>query len=166
MLVQVEQLLQENKLCVLCTAGDGKPHCSLMTYMLSENQVLYMVVSIESKKYQNMMGNPHVSLLIDNRKGPSLGEQIISAVTLTGICQSVGPAELAKVKIKFTETYSELAEIINSPSSALFGVKLKSFLLLAGPVNSLGEIFSRLPSCFTKGGRYSILPIAIFGLDY
>ncbi|MEI7883834.1 MAG: pyridoxamine 5'-phosphate oxidase family protein [Clostridia bacterium] len=153
MLAQVERLLQENKLCVLCTAGENKPHCSLMTYMPGEDpRVLYMVASRESKKYQNMLGNPDVSLLIDNRKGLGLEEQKISAVSLSGIYQLVDSAELVEIGIKFTKMYPELAEIINNPSSALFAVKLQSFLFLAGPVDSYKGDFFSLPPLLSELG--------------
>ena len=89
-----------------------------------------------------MLENPYVSLLIDSRKGQSTEKQKISAVTLAGIYQLLEPAELAEISIKFTEIHPELAEIVNNPNSALFAVKLESFLLLAGPVDSYrGDFF-------------------------
>jgi len=46
----IEALLNENNLCVLCTEHEGNPYCSLMTFTLGkDNQTLYMVAIDDSK---------------------------------------------------------------------------------------------------------------------
>ena len=68
MLETMKAMVQERGTCVLATASEGKPHCSLMTYVANDNcQEIYMVTQKNTKKYKNLMDNPHVSLLIDNR---------------------------------------------------------------------------------------------------
>lgn len=137
MMEKIDKMLQDHSLCVLCTEGGGYPYCSLMTYMLSEDQMtLYMACSPESKKYKNLMGNPKVSVLIDNRQNflNSIEKEIIS-VTFEGIYAPVEQAMADALKTKFAARHPELDEIIRVPSGIVIGIKLISYLMLNGPIN-------------------------------
>jgi len=143
MLAKLETILRENSLCVLCTEADGKPYCSLMTYLLSDDlSLLYLVSTEKSRKYQNLLANPRVSLLVDTRqnRGTAAGENIVS-VTFEGLFQPLADAKTLRIKANLAKEHGELAEILNHPSCVVFAIQLKSFLLLDGPVDSCkGEL--------------------------
>ena len=138
MLDKVEKILRENTLCVLCTDGEGTPYCSLMTYMPSSDlKILYMISIQESKKYKNLLSNPDVSVLIDNRQRISYqNDKKIISITFEGLYQLIAQKEIESIKSRFANEHIELDEIIKSPGVAIFAIKLKSFLLLDGAVNS------------------------------
>lgn len=138
MLDKVKTILRENTLCVLCTEADGNPYCSLMTYLLNDDfSVLYLVSTRESRKYQNLLANPRVSVLVDTRQhqGSSAAANIVS-VTFEGLFQSLADFEIQSIKINLSREHGELAEILNNPDFVVFAIKLQSFLLLDGPVDS------------------------------
>jgi len=143
MLAKLETILRENSLCVLCTEADGKPYCSLMTYLLSDDlSLLYLVSTQESRKYQNLLANPRVSLLVDTRqnRGTAAGGNIVS-VTFEGLFQPLADAKTPPIKANLAKEHGELAEILNHPSCVVFAIQFKSFLLLDGPVDSCkGEL--------------------------
>jgi len=60
-------MISENKVCVMATAADGAPHCSLMSYATEMNAVKSTCTLKDTKKYRNLIVNPAVSLLIDTR---------------------------------------------------------------------------------------------------
>ena len=138
MLDKVEEILRENSLCVLCTDGEGIPHCSLMTYLPSDDlKILYMISIQESKKYMNLSSNPDVSVLIDTRQRINYQEdKKITSVTFEGVYEPIDQKEIEQIKASFAKEHIELDEILKSPSVVIFGIKLKSFLLLDGAVNS------------------------------
>ena len=138
MLDKVEKILRENTLCVLCTDGEGMPHCSLMTYMPSDDlKILYMISIQESKKYNNLSSNPDVSVLIDTRQRISYQEdKKIISVTFEGVYELIEEKEIEQIKDRFCNEHLELDEILKSPSVVIFAIKLKSFLLLDGAVDS------------------------------
>ena len=138
MLDKVEEILRENSLCVLCTDGESIPHCSLMTYMPSDDlKSLYMISIQESKKYKNLSSNPDVSVLIDTRQRISYQkDKKIISVTFEGHYEPIEQKEIEQIKASFVKEHIELDEIIKSPGVAIFGIKLKSFSLLDGPVDS------------------------------
>jgi nitroimidazol reductase NimA-like FMN-containing flavoprotein (pyridoxamine 5'-phosphate oxidase superfamily) len=139
MLDRVKELLTDNSLCVLCTASDDLPYCSLMTYMLSADlKTVYMVTVRESRKYKNLMANKSVSLLVDNRQRlvfPS--DETIASVTFKGVIKHLDPVESQVASIQLAERHAELKEILQSPDSVIFGIELKTFLLLNGPIDSV-----------------------------
>ncbi|WP_303866789.1 pyridoxamine 5'-phosphate oxidase family protein [Acetobacterium wieringae] len=134
MLAKLESLLGDNSLCVLCTETDGNPHCSLMTYLLSDDQTtLYQVSTRESRKFKNLLANPRVSVLVDSRQHQSQGANIVS-VTFSGLFKPLAESEVQPVKTTFAGKHPELMEILNRPDSVVFAIQLQSYLLLDGPV--------------------------------
>ncbi|TID30718.1 hypothetical protein CANINC_000634 [Pichia inconspicua] len=64
----VHSLLSKSKFLHLATCADNTPHVSLMNYTLInsgpyENQILFCTPK-NTKKYQNLVANPKVSILI------------------------------------------------------------------------------------------------------
>ncbi len=139
MLDSVKEMLKENTLCVLCTAGGGLPYCSLMTYVMSDDlKTVYMVTVQKSKKYRNLLENSSVSLLVDNRQRIDLtSDETVASVTFGGVHRQLDPLEIQGVRTQFALRHAELKEILNHPDAVILGVALKSFLLLSGPVDSV-----------------------------
>lgn len=136
---RVKTILQDNTLCVLCTAGGGLPHCSLMTYVLGDDlKTAYMVTVRESRKYRNLLENGNVSVLVDNRQRLSYpSDEGVASVTFEGIHRHLDPVEAERARANFADTHMELKEILKNPDCVIFGIELKTFLLLNGPVDSL-----------------------------
>ena len=69
MLEQMKALARDKNMCVLATIAKAKPYCSLMAYVADEScEEIYMVTHRKTQKYQNLIENPAVSLLIDTRE--------------------------------------------------------------------------------------------------
>ncbi len=139
MLDRVKEILQDHTLGVLCTASGGIPHCSLMTYVLGDDlKTVYMVTVRESRKFRNLLENSTVSLLVDNRQRLAFSsDEPVASVTFEGIHKQLDPAESEGARILLADRHVELKEILRSPDSVIFGIELKTFLFLNGPVDSL-----------------------------
>nr|WP_320024774.1 pyridoxamine 5'-phosphate oxidase family protein [uncultured Acetobacterium sp.] len=138
MLAKVATILRENTLGVLCTESNGNPHCSLMTYiMMDDLNVLYIVSTLESRKYKNLLVNPRVSVLVDTRqnRGTNTAGNIVS-ITFEGLFQPLADSETQMIQTHLALAHPELNDILNNPDCVIFGIHLKSFLLLDGPVDS------------------------------
>jgi len=61
----IKDLLINEKLCIMATCWEDKPYLSLMnfTYLESENKVV-LSTRRNSKKYDNIQKNKHISLLV------------------------------------------------------------------------------------------------------
>ena len=132
MLKEMEALAKEKNICVLATVGDGKPYCSLMAYVTDENcKEIYMITHKNTNKYENLIKNPSISLLIDTREISPSSEA--KALTVEGTYAAIESEEKRqKVRAKLQAVHPHLADLINHPEAEVLRVKIRSFLLLNG----------------------------------
>jgi nitroimidazol reductase NimA-like FMN-containing flavoprotein (pyridoxamine 5'-phosphate oxidase superfamily) len=143
MLETMKDMVKGHDLCVLATVSNGKPHCSLMSYLPDEEvREIYMVSRKETRKFLNLVQNPEVSLLIDTReeeRGQYRGD--IKALTATGEFQPIDdPVKLNHVRSGFQKQFPHLSVFLDDPQSEIFSIRLKSFQLLDGVKDVFIEI--------------------------
>jgi nitroimidazol reductase NimA-like FMN-containing flavoprotein (pyridoxamine 5'-phosphate oxidase superfamily) len=64
----IKNMIRNGRHCVLATAADGAPYCSLMSYAPDgECRRFFMATLRNTRKFSNIISNPRVSLLIDSR---------------------------------------------------------------------------------------------------
>jgi nitroimidazol reductase NimA-like FMN-containing flavoprotein (pyridoxamine 5'-phosphate oxidase superfamily) len=142
MLEQMKDIVKANDLCVLATVSEGKPHCSLMSYISDEEgQEVYLISHKETKKYSNLMENPTVSLLIDTREEEKGKRRVyIKALTVSGEFQTI--KDLGKkdiIRARFLKRHPHLANFLNDPGAEIFSIRIKSFQLLDGVKDAFFE---------------------------
>ncbi len=142
MLQEMKRLLRENRLCVLATASEGRPHCSLMAYATDDDcREIYMVTLRDTRKYRNLKENPWVSLLVDTRlsdaKTTTGGGK---ALTVAGFFREVAdPQEGARVISRFIQVNPHMEDFARKPDAVPVVVRVRSFLLLDGPIESYSQ---------------------------
>jgi nitroimidazol reductase NimA-like FMN-containing flavoprotein (pyridoxamine 5'-phosphate oxidase superfamily) len=142
MLEKMKDIVKANDLCVLATVSEGKPHCSLMSYISDEEgKEVYLISHKQTKKYGNLMENPTVSLLIDTREEEKSQRRIyIKALTVSGEFQPIkDPGEKDLIRSKFLKRHPHLADFLNDPGAELFSIKIRSFQLLDGVKDAFFE---------------------------
>ena len=142
MLEKMKDIVKGNDLCVLATVSEGKPHCSLMSYISDEKgQEIYLISHKQTKKYFNLMENPTVSLLIDTREEEKGQRRIyIKALTVSGEFQTIkdsGKKDI--IRSKFLKRHPHLTDFLNDPGAEIFSIKIKSFQLLDGVKDAFFE---------------------------
>ena len=132
MLEQIRKLAREKSICVLATIAGAKPYCSLMAYAADDAcKEIYMVTHRKTQKYQNLLKNPEVSLLIDTREEtPRTRAQ---ALTVEGRFQKIkDEAKKRAVRQKLLKTHPHLKAFIDHQDAELICIKINAFLLLNG----------------------------------
>jgi nitroimidazol reductase NimA-like FMN-containing flavoprotein (pyridoxamine 5'-phosphate oxidase superfamily) len=139
MLPAMEALLSRQGLCVLATAGPEGAHASLMSFLWEpEERRIYLVSSADTRKYQNLLAEPRVSLLIDDRRSADVSS--IRALTVRGRCRPLeeGRAE-AEVLARFAAEHPQLARICADPESRVLVVEVEHLQLLEGPAHQTNQ---------------------------
>jgi general stress protein 26 len=142
MLEKMKDIVKGNDLCVLATVSEGKPHCSLMSYISDEKgQEIYLISHKQTKKYVNLMKNPTVSLLIDTREEKKGQRRIdIKALTVSGEFQTINDSvKKDLIRTKFLRKHPHLTDFLNDPGAEIFSIKIKSFQLLNGVKDTFFE---------------------------
>jgi len=132
---RINAFLREKDMCVLATAREGKPHCSLMAYVADEKvEWVYMVTHRNTTKYANLLANEQVSLLVDNRcEGLPADRDKIQALTVHGTFHAV-EEEGTKKKIlaQVRQRHPHMVEFLDNPEAEIISVRVSSFLFLDG----------------------------------
>jgi nitroimidazol reductase NimA-like FMN-containing flavoprotein (pyridoxamine 5'-phosphate oxidase superfamily) len=135
MIEKMNDFVKANDLCVLATVSEGKPHCSLMSYISDEEgQEVYLISHTQTKKYSNLMENPTVRLLIDPREEEKGQRRVyIKALTVSGEFQTIkSPPKKQIIREKFFKRHPHLTDFMNDPGTEIFSIRVKSFRLLDG----------------------------------
>jgi nitroimidazol reductase NimA-like FMN-containing flavoprotein (pyridoxamine 5'-phosphate oxidase superfamily) len=135
MLEEMKALTKQKDICVLATVSGGNPHCSLMAYATNDDcREIYMVTQKGTRKYNNLIENPLVSLLIDTREEQAASRPLqAKALTVAGLFQEIndeGKKRLARARL--LERHPHLAGFIDQTDTELLCIKVTSFLLLNG----------------------------------
>ena len=136
MIEQMKDLAKQNNTCVMATITDRKPYCSLMAYVTNRDCTeVYMVTHRQTQKYQNLIENPAVSLLIDTRDISPRSQA--RAMTVDGVYQKISnPDKVNKVRQKLLSAHPNFSEFLAHPEAEVLRIKIKSFLLLDGLTQS------------------------------
>jgi nitroimidazol reductase NimA-like FMN-containing flavoprotein (pyridoxamine 5'-phosphate oxidase superfamily) len=136
MIEQMKDLAKQNNTCVMATITDRKPYCSLMAYVTNRDCTeVYMVTHRQTQKYQNLMENPAVSLLIDTRDTSPRSQA--RAMTVEGVYQKIRNLDKEnKVRQKLLSAHPDFSEFLEHPEAEVLRIKIKSFLLLDGLTQS------------------------------
>jgi nitroimidazol reductase NimA-like FMN-containing flavoprotein (pyridoxamine 5'-phosphate oxidase superfamily) len=140
MLEEMQALAREKNSCVLATIVDSKPYCSLMAYVTNTacNEI-YMVTHRQTQKFQNLVANPAVSLMIDTRDATPRSEAL--AMTVEGIFKKItDPAKVQKVRRKLLSAHPHLNDFMGHAEAEVFQIKIISFLLLNGLTEASFEV--------------------------
>lgn len=139
MLEKMKDIVKKNDLCVLATISDGNPHCSLMSYVSDDEcHEIYMISHKKTKKYDSIVTHSSVSLLIDTREEDKDDRKAhIKALTVNGKFQSINDmVQKEVIRTKFLQKHPHLIDFVNDPDAEIFSIKIKSFQLLDGVINS------------------------------
>ena len=128
----MKALLRRESLGVLCTAREGRPHASLMAYVVDDRaETLFMATRPGTRKYDNLKANPAVSVLVDDRRS---GAGRIMALTVFGKYEPVVDPDLRRTWLdRLVERHPALAGLAEQPDLEVFAIQAESFLLLDGP---------------------------------
>lgn len=133
MIDRINDFLKKQSNCVLATVRQGRPHCSLMSYVTDPDvQFVYMVTHRNTSKYRNLLDNPSVSLLVDNRQTP-VDKQNTWTLTVHGTFQSLtAEVQRSSVRPRFIERHADMYRFIEHPEAEFISIRIASFLFLDG----------------------------------
>jgi len=135
MLEVMKNMIRAEDTCVLATVSETKPHCSLMSYTVDEDcREIYMMTFRNTRKYENLLSNPAVSLLVDTRKEDSPeGPSQTKALTVNGRFERIENEEKKnRIKDRLLERHPHLKAFAENHDTEVFLIKVKSFQLLDG----------------------------------
>ncbi|WP_373500707.1 pyridoxamine 5'-phosphate oxidase family protein [Desulfococcus sp.] len=129
---QMRELFSGQQLAVLATDGGGRPYTSLVAFAATpELARLVFATTRATRKFANILGNPRVSLLIDNRANEVSDFRNAVAVTVLGSAAEVSGDEKAPLAALYLARHPHLASFVEAPSCALLQVSVEQYYLVS-----------------------------------
>ncbi|MFP4391874.1 MAG: pyridoxamine 5'-phosphate oxidase family protein [Desulfohalobiaceae bacterium] len=126
---QIAELLQVQRFMVLCTQSDKGPYCSLVAFAPSQDlRRIYFCTRRQTRKFQNLLQEPKVSFLVDDRQNRE--QDLEQARALTGTGTGAETAGSDPEPEAFVARHPELIGFLQAQESALVEVKVQSYFLV------------------------------------
>jgi general stress protein 26 len=128
-LSEIKTLCLEQPFAVLATQGKGQPYTSLISFAISDDlKKLFFSTPTKTRKYNLIINNSKVSVMIDNRSSQPESINMISGLTITGIARPLEDPEVIRFwSAKLLERHSYLEKFIKAPSSSLILIDTTRF---------------------------------------
>jgi nitroimidazol reductase NimA-like FMN-containing flavoprotein (pyridoxamine 5'-phosphate oxidase superfamily) len=126
-------LFGAQRLAVLSTHSAEQPYASLVAFVTSKDlKHLFFATDRATRKFSNLVENPPVAILIDNRSNREADFKEASAVTALGKARELAGDEKSGWLEAYIARHPHLAAFAKSPTSALVQVNVEKYILVSG----------------------------------
>ena len=142
--LEIASLLEQQVQCVLATIDDRRPCQHMMAFACSEDlSRIYLATYMDTRKYRNMLSNPMVSILWDNRSGSADDHvQGISLIALGRAELLDGPSQ-ADIGQALLARNPALKSLLEDQSCRIFVVRVEDYQWTRGYQQVLGYSFEQ-----------------------
>jgi nitroimidazol reductase NimA-like FMN-containing flavoprotein (pyridoxamine 5'-phosphate oxidase superfamily) len=125
------RLLETQKYAVLATDNHGQPYTSLMAFSVTEDLQSFILMTERGRlKYENLMANPRVAIMIDNRENLGSDLQEAVAVTAQGLAEEITGDARDEWRTLCLARHPALQAFADSPGCALIRIKVASYVIV------------------------------------
>ncbi len=113
---------------MIATQKENIPYTNLVAFASSEGlESIFFATRKDSTKFFNLLNNPCVSILIDNRK--NLSSDIKNAIAVSAEAEAKNiKKNIDKFKKLLSKKHPELTGFINEPDCELFELEIKNYV--------------------------------------
>jgi len=123
---KIKELLGQQKLGVLATQGEKYPYNTLVAYAFSEDlRYIFFATMKHTRKYDNIMKHPHVSILIDSRTNDVTDFKDAVALTVMGKMVNTTPLEYRGL---YLDRFPHLKDFIEDPNTTIMTLKIDKYI--------------------------------------
>lgn len=127
----VHELLRQQQLGVLSTAGEDGPYASLVAFAVSDDdRRLVFVTPRATRKFANIAADARVALLVNNSINRPEDFHQAAAVTAVGLAETVDLKDLDAVRDRYLAKHAYLEEFAYSPSCEFVAIRVERYILV------------------------------------
>jgi nitroimidazol reductase NimA-like FMN-containing flavoprotein (pyridoxamine 5'-phosphate oxidase superfamily) len=147
---QLRELFSSQSLAVLATHSEGQSYGSLVAFAVTEDlKHLLFATTRATRKYANLMKNPRVAMVMDNRSNEESDFHQAMAVTATGQVREATGSEKDRFTKVYLSKHPHLVDFVSSPTCALVTLEVETYYLVS-QFQNVTEFHMKLPA--SKGG--------------
>ena len=124
-------LFGSQKLSVLSTYSKGQPYASLVAFAATQDlKNFFFATGRTTRKFANVLENPRIAMLVDNRSNRESDFEEACAATILGQAGELsGQGKKNRLKL-YLEKHPYLEEFATSAQSAIIEVRVQSIVLV------------------------------------
>ena len=127
----LEKLFGHQRLAVLGTQSTDGPYGNLVAFAATADlKRLLFATTRSTRKYGNILGNPRVSMVMDNRTNEEADFRSAIAVTATGPVKELDGAARDALQSIFVRKHPYLVDFVTSPTCALFQLEVETYYIV------------------------------------
>jgi general stress protein 26 len=127
----MKALFSQQSLAVLATQSSGAPYGNLVAFVATENAGnLLFATSRSTRKYDNIVADSRVAVVIDNRENSV--DDFSEAMAVTGLGKAIEVKEPERTGLleMYVRKHPHLKGFASSPSCALFKVVVEKYVIV------------------------------------
>ncbi len=129
---RIIRVLKGQKIAVLGTSKNDEPYSCLVSFAFAEKlDKLFFATMRQRLKYQNMMANPRVTLIIDDRDVYDSSFNETTSITAVGSAVDTTGDDREKYTSLLLERHPSLTDFVNSPDCAIICVDIDSYYVVS-----------------------------------
>lgn len=127
----LKDLFSSQSLAVLATQDDGQSYGSLVAFAATGDlRHLLFATTRTTRKYANLLRNPKVAMVIDNRRNQPADFHGAIAVTAIGAVEEVYDPERIRLLRRYLSKHPSLKGFVTSPTCALLRMKIDTYVVV------------------------------------
>jgi heme iron utilization protein len=128
----LRELFSSQRLAVLSTQSEKEPYGNLVAFAVSADlKNLFFATARKTRKFTNIMANPRVSLVMDNRSNRPSDFQDTVVVTALGRAEEMKDNKKGRMLEYFLFRHPELRAFATSPDCALMEVRVEKYIIVS-----------------------------------
>jgi general stress protein 26 len=127
----VRDIFASQSLAVLATEKENSPYINLVAFIADKNlKWLVFATNRSTRKFENIMSNPRVALLIDNRCKYDFDTNRTVVISVLGKAEGLLNFEKAKIREQYLDKHPHLKDFIASSDCAFVKVKIDKYIIV------------------------------------
>jgi len=129
---RINKVLDSQTIAVLGTSNKDEPYSCLVGFAISEDlKELVFATMRQRLKYKNMIANPRVTLMIDDRDTQASDFNDTTSITIVGSAKDITGEERGKYATMLLQRQPALTEFVNTEDCAIMRVAVDKIYVVS-----------------------------------
>jgi nitroimidazol reductase NimA-like FMN-containing flavoprotein (pyridoxamine 5'-phosphate oxidase superfamily) len=129
---RIKRVLDSQSIAVLGTSKDDEPYSCLVGFAVTEDLKQLLFATMRQRlKYKNMMANPRVTLMIDDRDAKASDFNDTTSITIVGSAEDMRGKMREQYASLLLQRNPALTDFVNSPDCAVIRVTIDKIYVVS-----------------------------------
>jgi len=128
----IDSVLSSQKIAVLGTSKDGEPYSCLIAFAITDDLKEMVFATMRQRlKYANIIANPRVTLIVDNRDAKASDFNETTSITMIGTAEDIRGKDRGRYAELLLKRHPTLSDFVNSPDCAVMRVEIDKIYIVS-----------------------------------